>query len=124
MKIAYPFNVLKVMGLNGVSSIKDCYLGTLKLIYGEFPRGYVEPYVLLFLLYGTKNESAQQFFLNRLPQEAVFFIRLPWGTPECGLQVRMLFTLLHFCFASYSNLFLDEYAFDVAYREFEEGIME
>ncbi len=115
----YPFNVLKVMGLNDVGGIKECYLGILKLVYGEFPRGYVEPHVLLFLLYGTRHASAQQFFLHRLPPEAVFFIRLPWGNPDCGLQVRMLFALLHLCFASYPNIFIDEYAFDVAYNEFE-----
>lgn len=119
MKTLYPFNVLKVNGLNGVKSIKECYLGTLLLIYREFPRGYVEAHVLLFLLYGNRHETAQQFFLQRLPHEATCFFTIAWNSADCNTQIRSLFSLLHLCFASYPNIFIDEYAFHRAYDEFE-----
>lgn len=119
MKMTNACNVLKVVGLNDASSVKDCYLGTLKLIYGEFLRGYVEPRVLLFLLYGYRYESAQQFFLYRLPPDATCFFTIAWDSPDCGTQLRSLFSLLHLCFASYPSIFLDEYAFALAYEEFE-----
>lgn len=119
MKKPYSSNVLKVMGLDGVGSIKDCYLGTLKLIHGEFPRGYVEPHVLLFLLYGSRHASAQQFFLYRLPPDATCFFTISWESPHCAQQLRSLFSLLHLCFASYPDIFVDEYAFALAYEEFE-----
>lgn len=119
MKMTNACNVLKVIGLNDSSSVKDCYLGTLKLIYGEFPRGYVEPHVLLFLLYDNRNERGQQFFLYRLPPDATCFFTIDWESTGCSAQLCSLFSLLHLCFASYPSIFLDEYAFALAYEEFE-----
>lgn len=119
METLYPFNVLKIKGLNDVSSSNECYLGTLLLIYRKFPRGYVEAHVLLYLLYGNHHETAQQFFLQRLPHETTCFFPISWGETDCYTQVRTLFSLLHLCFASYPNIFIDEYAFHLAYDEFE-----
>lgn len=121
MKYPCSFNVLKVMGLNGADSVKDCYLGTLKLMYGEFPRGYVEPRVLLFLFYGSRYESAQKFFLYRLPPDATCFFTIQWSSPNCGAQLRTLFSLLHLCFASHPHIFIDEEAFGAALDEFDRG---
>ena len=119
MKIPYSCNVLKVIGLENVGSVKDCYLGTLKMLYGEFTRGYVEPLVLLFLLYGSHFEPSQQLFKRRLPPEALCFFTIPWDSPHCYNQLRILFSLLHICFASYPDFFIDEQAFHTAYNEFE-----
>ena len=120
MKYLSSFNVLKVQGLANITSIKDCYLATLQLIHTEFPRGYVEPRVLLFLLYGSHSESSQQFFISRLPPEATCFFIIPWDSPHCLVQLRILFSLLHLCFGLYPNILLDEFSFAEAYNEFEE----
>ncbi len=112
-------NALKVAGLTPVCSLKDCYFQTLQRLYAEFPRGYVEPDVLLHLLYGDRLASAQAFFKHRLPPHAVVFFTIRWHTSEGYDQLRVLFTLLHLCFASFPNIFLDEMAFHEAYTEFE-----
>ena len=114
------FNVLKIAGLNNCLSVGNCYLSTLTRLYAEFPRGYVEPDVLLHLLYGDRFASAKDFFKHRLPPDATVFFIIRWHTPEGHHQLRTLFTLLHLCFASYPNIFLDEAAFHHAYQEFEE----
>lgn len=119
MKTPYSYNVLKVKGLDSVCSVKDCYLGILKMLYDEFTRGYVEPNVMLFHLYGSHFESSQLLFKRRLPPDALCFFTIPWDAPHCYTQLRTLFSLLHICFASYPDFFIDEEAFHAACSEFE-----
>ena len=120
METPYSCNILKVSGLNKVSSVKDCYLSTLQRLYIEFTRGYVEPDVMLFLLYGSRFESSQLLFKRRLPPDCLGFFTISWDSPHCLTQLRAIFSLLHICFSSYPTFFIEEEAFHAAYGEFEE----
>lgn len=119
MRNFYSCNVLKIAGLDRINSVSEGYLAIISRLYTEFPRGYVEPNVLLHLLYGDKHQSAQQMFKSKLPREWVVFFTIQWHTPEAQVQLRTLFGMLHFCFAPTSHLFIDEAAFHTAYQQFE-----